>query len=79
MSDRKPPVRLSKRTWMIFAAMLLGTVVADLFVHHHPHFGVDGRFAFHAWYGFLTCCAMVLVAKLLLGKILARPDDYYDA
>jgi hypothetical protein len=64
---------------MIFGALLLATVAAEPFVHHHPHFGLDGSFAFHAWYGFLTCCAMVLVAKLLVGKILSRPDDHYDA
>ena len=79
MSDHRPPVKLSKRAWTIFGALLLATVIAEPFVHHHPSFGIDGSFAFNAWYGFVTCCSMVLIAKLLLGKILSRPDDYYDA
>ena len=79
MSEHQAPVRLSKRTWLIFGALLLATLAAEPFVHHHASFGIDGSFWFHAWYGFLTCCAMVLVAKPLLGKILSRPDDYYDA
>ena len=79
MSDLKPPVKLSRRSWRIFGAMLLATIVAEPFAHHHASFGVDGSFGFHAWYGFATCCATVLVAKLILGKVLSRPDDYYDA
>ena len=66
MSERKPPVKLSKRSWMIFGALLLATIAAEPFVHHHPSFGVDGSFGFHAWFGFLTCCAMVFVAKLMV-------------
>lgn len=53
------------------------TVVADFFYVDHPHFAVDGWFGFYAWYGFLTCVAMVLVAKLL-GFWLKRSDTYYD-
>lgn len=53
------------------------TVIADFFYHGHPKFVVDGSFGFYAWYGFLTCLVMVLVAKLL-GFVLKRDDRYYD-
>jgi len=56
--------------------VLAATVVADFFYTGHPEFGVDGWFGFYAWYGFLTCVAMVLFAKLL-GLFVKRPDDYY--
>jgi hypothetical protein len=49
----------------------------DLVVTHHPHFGLDGTFAFGAWYGFLSCIALVVLARTL-GAILKRPDTYYD-
>ena len=35
-----------------------------------------GWFGFHAWYGFLTCAAMIVFAKCL-GLLIKRPDTYY--
>ena len=72
--DRPRNVRLLV---IIALAVLALSVAADFFYVDHPHFGVDGWFGFYAWYGFLTCVAMVLVAKLL-GLWLKRPDGYYD-
>ena len=61
-------------TWrpLVLAALLL----ADFAIHPHALFGLDGTFGFYAWYGLVTCMAMVLVAKGL-GVFLKRPDDYY--
>jgi hypothetical protein len=66
-----------KRLWIVFIAILAITVLMDLAIEHHPHFGIDGTFGFGAWYGFLSCVVMVLFAKGL-GFFLKRPDDYYD-
>jgi hypothetical protein len=55
---------------------LIGVLEHD--PHHEPRFGVDGLPEFYPLYGFLACVAMVLVSKLVLGKILMRPDTYYD-
>jgi len=46
--------------------------------HHAAHFVVDGLPEFYALYGFVTCIAMVVGSKLILGKILMRADTYYD-
>ena len=46
--------------------------------HHHAHFGVDGLPTFYAVFGFITCLAMVVISKKLIGKLLMRPDTYYD-
>lgn len=62
---------------IISLIVLALTVIADFFYHGHPKFVVDGWFGFYAWYGFLTCLVMVLVAKLL-GYVLKRDDRYYD-
>ena len=43
----------------------------------HPHFEIESWFAFHAWYGFLVCIAMIAFAKAL-ALVLKRPDTYYD-
>jgi hypothetical protein len=63
--------------WVLFGAILAALVLADLAVHHHRLFGLDGTFGFGAWYGFAACVALVLGAKLL-GAFLKRPDTYYD-
>ena len=64
--------------WIVSLVVLALLVVADGFVEHHPHFGVDGGFAFHAWYGFAVCAAMVFVSKFVVGLLLKRRDTYYD-
>lgn len=62
--------------WRVFIAILALTVAADFFVPHEPYFGIDGYFAFNAWFGFLACAALIIFAKGL-GAFLKRRDDYY--
>ncbi|MDJ0950721.1 MAG: hypothetical protein QNJ94_17550 [Alphaproteobacteria bacterium] len=66
-----------RKLWIGSSVVLALLVIADLFVHHHGAFGIDETFGFYAWYGLLTCAAMVFAAKGL-GLILKRPDDFYD-
>lgn len=63
--------------WVVFIAVLVLTVLGDLVVEHHPHFGFDASFGFGAWFGFASCVALIAFAKLL-GQFLKRPDTYYD-
>ena len=61
--------------------LLAATVVVEAWLLPNPeaHFeGIDGWVGFHAVYGFVTCVAMVLGAKFVLGSILKRKDSYYD-
>jgi hypothetical protein len=51
-------------------------VLAELVVHLHPYFEVESVFGFHAWFGFMACAAMIVVAKAL-ALVLKRPDTYY--
>lgn len=62
--------------WIVFGVILAGIAAADFFVEHYEYFGIDSTFAFYAWFGFTTCVAMVVGAKVL-GIFLKRPDDYY--
>jgi hypothetical protein len=66
-----------RKLWVIFGCVLAATVLAELFVSHEAHFGIEGTFAFHAWYGFLACAALIGTAKLL-GLLLKRRDSYYE-
>lgn len=65
-----------KRLWRGFLAVLGLTVLAELGVHLHSAFAVESLFAFNAWFGFLSCAAMIVVARTL-GLLLKRRDDYY--
>jgi hypothetical protein len=53
------------------------TVLAELMVEAHPHFALERLFGFNALYGFLSCAALIAIAKAL-GFALKRRDTYYD-
>ena len=63
--------------WKAFLFVLALTVIAGFFIHHHAHFGIEATYAFNAWYGFVTCVGIVLLANFL-GVWLKRKDSYYD-
>jgi hypothetical protein len=63
--------------WRAFLAVLALVVLAELLVEHEPRFTVEGIFGFGAWYGFLACAALILLARVL-GLVLKRPDSYYE-
>jgi hypothetical protein len=63
--------------WTGFLIVLALAVLADFFVVPDAHFAIEASFGFNAWYGFLACAALILVAKGI-GLFLKRPDDYYE-
>jgi uncharacterized membrane protein YhdT len=67
-----------KRLWIAFAIVLVATLIADLLINHHAYFGLDGTVGFGAWFGFVSCVVLILVATGL-GWWLKRPDTYYDS
>lgn len=69
--------RTIRGLWVVFALVLASVALADLLIHGHASFAIANTFAFNAWYGLLTCVAMVIVAKGL-GVLLKRRDDYYN-
>lgn len=63
--------------WRGFIAVLALTVLAEFAVELHPHFAIERVFGFGAWYGFLACAALIVVAKAI-GYFVKRPDTYYE-
>ena len=66
----------------VFAPQLLqlftdSPEVIEAGVQTYGYFGLDGTFAFNAWYGFAVCVVMVGAAKVF-GAFLKREDAYYD-
>ena len=68
--------RTIRLLWIAFAVVLAATVAVEFLVAKPAHGGVGDTFAFGAWFGFLACAALILVAKGI-GVFLKRPDDYY--
>jgi len=71
-----------RKLWIAQGLVLVLALLPEFFIHHHAHFEgqgihLDASWGFFAWYGFATCAAMVVVAKLL-GFALKRKDSYYD-
>ena len=66
-----------RKLWIVFIVILVMTVISGLFVHQHESFSIENSFGFFSWYGFVTCVAMVVFAKLL-GIFLKRPENYYE-
>ena len=64
--------------WRCFLAILALTVLAQAIWPVHGKFGIDGTFGFGAWFGFVSCIALVLGSKAL-GAILKRPEDHYES
>ena len=69
--------RIIRRLWWGFSVLLALTVLAQALFPVKGYFTVDGWFGFGAVFGFLSCLAMVLVAKGL-GVLLKRPESYYE-
>ena len=67
-----------KKLWIGGIAILALTVVAQIFIPIKGYFGADDWFGFGAVYGFIACALMVVFAKLL-GFVLKRGEDFYDA
>lgn len=65
--------RLVRGFYAVCALLLL----IDLLVPKHGAFAIEHAFGFYAFFGFVACVTLVLVAKQL-RRILMRPEDYYD-
>lgn len=71
------------KLWAIMVIILLITILPEFFIHHHASFEdqgvqIDGSWGFYAWFAFMSCFVMVVLAKVL-GIFLKRNQDYYDS
>ena len=58
------------------ALVCAGLFLADFFYHKHVNFKFENWFGFFAWYGFVCCIVLVLLARQM-RKLLKRDEDYY--
>ena len=62
-------------TYVLFAVCLL-LLGADLFYYKKTYFDIENLPGVYGIYGFLVCCFIVLIARIIAGG-LQREDDYY--
>ncbi len=66
-----------RAVWRLFIAVLAAVVLAGAFVPEEAHFDAERLPGFYAWFGFLACAVLIVLAKAI-GVLLKRPDTYYD-
>jgi len=66
------------RTRVVFYAVLIILVFADLFVPKHPNYAWEKLPGSYAVYGFLSCAVIIAVSKALGRLWLQKREDYYD-
>lgn len=69
--------RTMRILWLVFAIVLVLSVLTEGLIQPHTRFGIDGSFGFYAWFGGVSCIGIIAVAKSL-GIFLKRKDNYYD-
>jgi hypothetical protein len=65
------------RLLSVFYALCIALVGIDLVIHRHIGHPWERLFGFHAWYGFVACWLLVVIAKAM-RRVIMRPEDYYD-
>ena len=67
-----------RKLWFLMFAILFFSIVIQLFFPVYGHFEIEKSFGFAAWFGFITCVLMIVIAKVL-GFLIKRPDNYYES
>ncbi len=66
-----------KLLWRLLYILCALTLIPEIFIKRHGHFGFDGFFGFYALLGFLSCVVLILISKLG-GIFLKKDPHYYD-
>lgn len=66
-----------KRFLGFFYASLVVLLIIDFFIHKHAYFPWEGIPNFFAFYGFVSCVALIFIARIL-RMILKRDEEYYE-
>lgn len=70
------PENVKRLLWGFYAALVV-LVLLDGIIHKHAEFPWQGQFGFFATYGFVSCVALIFIAKGL-RRLIRRDEDYYE-
>lgn len=66
-----------RRLLMVFYTSLVVLLVSEFFVHMHGDFAWEEMPFFFGTYGFVSCVALIYIAKVL-RMFIKRNEDHYD-
>lgn len=64
-------------TFRLLLAVCVALLAADLVIHRHTVHALEELTGFYAFYGFIACVSLVLLAKVM-RRLLMRSEDYWD-
>jgi hypothetical protein len=73
--DRKENVTLIVRVLYVVCAVVL---LADIVARSKFETEIESLFGFFGIYSFVGSVVLVLAARVILQRIVTRPEDYYD-
>ncbi len=73
----KPPAPLSRPPWRTLLGICALSLGLEVLAPAHGHFGFDGFFGFNAVLALASCAGLAVLGRLL-GRLVKRPEDYYD-
>lgn len=70
--------RTVKTLKRVLCGLMALVVVLDVFIHrHHEYFFWDRIPGFNAFFGLLSCVAIIFIA-IAVGTLLQKKEDFYD-
>lgn len=68
-----------KSVYMLLAVVLVCTAAAELAgIHLHSPSWWPLPFGYNIFFGFAGCWVLIIAAKMIMGPLLQRDEDYYD-
>ena len=72
------PKTIKKLKWIFYAVLIIVFVADFLVERHHASFPWDSIPGFSAFYGFISCAAIIIISKIIGHAWLMKKEDYYD-
>jgi hypothetical protein len=70
------PENVKKFLGFLYSSLVV-LLIVDFFIHKHAEFPWESATDFFAVYGFISCVALIFIAKVL-RLFVKRDEEYYD-
>lgn len=74
---------MKKWHWLALGLLILASIIVEFVGHHATHEGAEPPFwatlkTFWIFFGALGCAAIIVFAKMILGPVVYKKEDYYN-